>query len=317
MSFVDRREDHIYTFLSKRGISPKRLVFIIGMLLIWAVFLTESERSNVLDAIVDAAFQFSLPPKIEFKFKSTFLNPYFVKLVFATIFSSVGVYALRLFLYQHLGMLQEKYDPEEIKRLVELIDEKTGIKEIIPCEGKSLPAIHQPYTKVIMKELRNSGSLKLLSIAGYENIGKGESNSLFYDFIKENHTIDLHVILLDPDGNETIDKRVSQLRKVYPSYTSSQLKNEIKSTADKIKRLKRARKSGKTELYYCKFHPIFRLIILDHCLFMNTYEESIHGHASPMYKIDKVKDPTSSNLSLYSSFDCLFENIRENSRKII
>ncbi len=320
MSFVERREDRVYTYLSKKRITPKRLLFIVGMFLIWLVLLTDDERTDVASAVGDAVLlKFTLPPKIELGFqsvRSAFLDLIFVKLVVAAFFSGAGVYALRLFLYQHVGLLQEKYDPEEIKRLVALINEKTGIEKIFPCkEGK--PAINQPYAAEIMKELRNSGSLKLLSIAGYENIGKGESKSLFYDFLKENQGVDLVVIQLDP-SSKTISERVDQLRKTNPSYTSDQLKKEIETTKNKMNKLKVARgKNAKTKLYQCKFHPIFRLIILDHCLFMNTYEDAIHGHTSPMYKIAKVKSPSSGDLSLYNSFDCLFENICTNSQLIV
>ena len=93
------------------------------MLLIWFVLLTDNERIDVVSAVGNAVLKFTLPPKIEFGFQSTFFSSFFVKLLIAAIFSAVRDYALLLFLYQPLGLLQEKYDPEEIKRLVALLNE--------------------------------------------------------------------------------------------------------------------------------------------------------------------------------------------------
>ncbi|MBI5374129.1 MAG: hypothetical protein HZA77_01765 [Candidatus Schekmanbacteria bacterium] len=196
-----------------------------------------------------------------------------------------------------------------------MLNKQSGIKKIYE-DRLRVAAINQQYSRDVMEELSHSETIKLLSIAGYEYIGKGEGESLFYDVLRERNWIKVESVILNPDNDEVINERIHQLRKILPPYTKEDLKKEICNTIDKFKTLNKIRSDRTVQLYYCKFHPIFRLIILDKCLFMSTYEIDRHGHESPVYKIDKVTEDNKDNLSLYDSFNNLFDKLKENSTEV-
>jgi len=198
------------------------------------------------------------------------------------------------------------------EELIDLLEKKTGISRIFPTREDRV-AIHQPYQEEISRALLDSNNFRLLSIAGYEAIGKGGARSLFYDYLRQNPGIDVRVILLSPASEGALTDRVRQLQIRDSEYTLEKLRYEISETQAKVLDLKAIRGQDRTKLYFCRFPPIFRLIILDDCLFMNTYEEGLHGHASPMYRIDRVIDRREGKLSLYDSFFKYFENIEKNS----
>lgn len=296
-----------YNIPSKlKFLTPKRFDFLIWMFIIWVCLLTDAERFGILNSVI----KFSIPFKLQFDFPTNY------KFVVAVIFAGIANVSLDFYVKSYLGIFKE-IDLVQTKELLDNISNKAGIKQIYHSK-RGVPAVHQPYSSEMMKSLANSRTIKLLSIAGYEYIGKGEGKSLFYDVIRERNYVNTELILLNPDNNDTIKERIFQLKKQNQSYTDVQLKNEILETTKKVKVLKNTRNDESIQLYYCKYHPIFRLIILDDCLFMNTYEMDYHGHESPVYKIDKLlPDNITDSLSLYDSFYSLFGNIKKHSDRVI
>lgn len=292
------------SYISKR-ITPKRFDILVWTIILWIIWLNKSDLPDF------GEIQVGIPPSINFDF-SEIIKPFFYKFIFAFLFSVCANISLHIYVKNHTGFPTTK-DPDEIKTLLKLLDERAGIK-IIYESKMGTPAIRQSYSIAMMNELTHTRSLKILSIAGYESLGKGEGKSLFYDFLRREH-IDIEYILLNPDSTKTIEERIKQLKKSYPEYNIKSLIQEINTTVEKLRTLKIA-SSGTVVGYYCKFHPIFRLFIFDRCLFMSTYEVDRHGHESPVYKIDKIIDIDSTNLSLYDTFLNFFDKIKNNSKPI-
>lgn len=289
-------------------ITPRRFDILVWTLILWFIWLNPSDFKQL------PSLQFNIPFGISFN-ASDLPKPVFLKFFGAGIFSVISHISLHIYVKEYLGFLKTK-DPEEVKNLLKLLEERAGIKKIY--EGKTgEPAIHQSYVIDMMNELAHTRSLKILSIAGYESIGKGEGKSLFYDSLRSNN-INLEYILLSPTDDVTIDERINQLKMKDHTYTNKELKDQINKTIERLRTLKLARGDDSIKGYFCKFHPIFRLFIFDRCLFMSTYEVDRHGHESPVYKIDKVNDndPAAANLSLYETYSNFFEKIKKNSNPI-
>ncbi|MBF0233932.1 MAG: hypothetical protein HQK65_12965 [Desulfamplus sp.] len=208
---------------------------------------------------------------------------------------------------------------QELKEFFILLKNKTGIKKIY--KNMQGIAINQQYADDVITEAKRSKNIKILSIAGYEYIGKGNKSLLFSTIAQQAETI-VDVIILDPlEGQNIIFERIKALRQRDPNYTVDSMIKEINETKNQIYQLKKQKDQdddGKIGLYYTKNHPIFRLVILDTCLFMSTYPRSYHGHESPTYKILKVAEakshPDEQNISLYETFLMLFEHIKKEAK---
>ena len=212
--------------------------------------------------------------------------------------------------YNFLGFVQEK-DPSEILTLLLIVLARSGIEKIY--EGKTdVHAINQVYFKDMMNEAGKTRSLKLLFISGYEDVGKGSTNSIFFDFIRS-ATIPIEIIMIEPNNSEVIGERVEQLKKCNPSCTVEAYSKAVSETFDQLRTLKKNRIDDSLNVYHCKFHSIFKLAIFDDCVFMSTYEVDLHGYEAPTYKIDRVSDPNADRTSLYDTFSDLFGKIKKSS----
>lgn len=317
----------------KLHLTPTRLDIAIWTIILWVVLLNKSEFLSVIPIWEKIEFVLSFPPSIGLKTStsinnnvpvsilSSLFSPFVIKFVVALAFAIVSHVSLRIYsLYEPKGAGNIGTENKtKLDTLLRLLDERSGIKRIY--DGKKFaPVIEQGYSEDVLSEVLSSNTLKILSIAGYENIGKGEKYSLLFDAIKQKSDLTTEVILLDPTkGQKTIDERIIQLSTHNPSYKSSDMKREIKKTIEKLKELKNEKKNSSMKIYTYNFHPIFRLIICDNCLFMNTYESDFHGHESPVYKIQKVSNNDSSELprlSLYNTFLNYFEKIKKLSSEI-
>lgn len=304
VSYFDSFLDFI---LPKIHLTPTRFDLLLWAFIIWACLLNESEID-----LLFASASLKYFPTMKLELSSSFTSPIFLKFVFATALSGVSHLSLRAFARSNFGYLKDA-EPADVNQLLELLETKAGLKKIFQTSIGN-PAFKQPYSSEVLRGLAATKKIRLLSIAGHEFIGRGEAFSLFYDFLKENHWMKAEIIVLDPDDQETIKERIEQLKKTNGSYTAENIKEQILSTTEKCKKLNSIRGGDNSiELYYCKFHPVFRLIILDETLYMSTYETDCHGHESPVYKFDKSN---CERLSLYNSYSNLFEKIKKHSKKI-
>lgn len=205
----------------------------------------------------------------------------------------------------------------QLQYLLEMLDQKSGIKQVYPWQGSKQRVIGQEYAADMIEVLRKSERVRVLSIAGYEYIGKGQKSLLLRE-IEKRPSLEVEVIILDPKkGHHVLDQRASELRKRDANYSVGNLSHEIEETIRQITRLKAERKdvpnAGAIALYLTKQRPPFRLVIFDSCLFLSTYEKGQHGHETPVYRLQKAPDDADGQLSLYPAFVTLFDNTKRSS----
>jgi len=194
---------------------------------------------------------------------------------------------------------------EEMRNLAKLLD-KSGIKAVYDAK-LNVQISQQDYADEIRSVVARSTRVRLLTIAGYEYVGRGR-DALLYDAIRANKKLSVEVILLDPTkGGKVIKERVEKLKKRDNTYTAERLKSHIADTRTILQQL-RVESGIKIQLWYSEFHPVFRMAIADDSLFFSTYGEA-HGHESPVYYV--VKDnPRADGLSWYESFVKVFDNAK-------
>lgn len=310
-------------FFQGLRLTPSRLDIAVWTLIFWFIWLTASDWHSIIPIWDKLDFVISIPPSVGLKVSTaintpySFITPFVLKFVGSFIFAIISHVSLQAYAFydpQRPGNIGEQ-DKTQVATLLTLLDERSGIKRIFDCKKKT-PALQQSYAEDVLAEVSSSKTLKILSIAGYENIGKGEY-SLLYEVLRKKWDLDIEIILLNPDkGKTTIHERISQLKVINPSYKFADMKAEINKTIDKLITLKASRNNdGSVRIYLHDKHPIFRLIICDKCLFMNTYESDLHGHESPVYKIVNILDSDENKLSLYKTFLNYFEKVKNVSEK--
>jgi hypothetical protein len=200
---------------------------------------------------------------------------------------------------------------EKVDSLVGLLEERAGIVAVYPAELHKAIS-DQPYAQPILKALNESSTLRILSIAGYEYLGKG-AESLLYKTIAKKPGMGVEVIILDPDkGMDVINERVACLKANRENTLSvSEIQRQIGAMRRTLSTLKGNGRPGSVELCHCKHHPVFRAILLDDCLFFSTYDANAHGHETPVFKVERQKEKA----SLFEAFDQLYKNTRAQSKK--
>lgn len=210
---------------------------------------------------------------------------------------------------------------EESERLAELVYKRAGMKQIYASDP-TLPVNRQPYAQDMRHFLATTRRLRVLSIAGYEFLGKGHG-SLLYSILEDNPHIAAEVIVLVNDGspaaNKVIEARRQQLLKRAPEYTKDRFRQDITSTISSLTRLAKLRReqnAAEVKIYTISTHPIFRLVILDDWLFMSAYEDECHGHESAMFRFERVpEDEESERMSLYPAYNAYFEALLAGARR--
>lgn len=193
----------------------------------------------------------------------------------------------------------------KIELLTGLLEERAGIVKLYAAEPK-VSVSKQPYSQPILEALSASKSLKLLSIAGYEYLGKG-SESLLYEAICKRPQLEVQVVVLDPEkGLDVIKERVACLQQNRENTLSIvEIQRQIKQMPLMLESIAQANRTGATELRYYTRNPGFRIVILDQCLFFSCYDSNVHGHETPIFQVERrEKKP-----ALYQAFDQTFANI--------
>ncbi|NOU35818.1 MAG: hypothetical protein HOO88_03480 [Kiritimatiellaceae bacterium] len=223
----------------------------------------------------------------------------FVKLCFSAVQSDI---------YTTLGLDEVRRKKIELDKqtrlLLDLLGSKSGITQIFPAHNDR-PVEQQPYAKAIRDQLKNTRTIRMLSMAGYECFGKGP-NALIYEELADRPGLAATFLILNPiEDNPIIDKRLVQLRHCDPAYTKVNFIRDINKTITAFSSIVTSdsrvnTNSGALKLGLLTCDPVFRLLIFDNCLFMSTYEEDAHGHHTPMYRIDAPEQE--GHTSLYGSF---------------
>jgi hypothetical protein len=169
-----------------------------------------------------------------------------------------------------------------------LVLSQCGVSKAYRTE-RGLQTTKQHYASDVRAAAAVSQSLRMMSIAGYEYIGAG-TDSLLYSLIDSRKEMTAEFILLDIEkGKSVIANRVERLKSRDPTITSEKIVSHINETIRLIRGLT-SNRTGKLSIWTCACPTVFRLVILDNCLFVSAYKSNAHGHESPMFKIEKVDD---------------------------
>ena len=194
----------------------------------------------------------------------------------------------------------------DIESLAAMLEDGAGIVNIYPAATKVNVTV-QPYAKPILEALADSPSIRILSIAGFEYLGKG-SESLLFETIRKRPNLRVEVIVLDPEkGAGVIKDRVACLQQNRENtLTESEIKRQIGEMALILRVIKDSSHTGDIELRYYSRNPGFRIILMETCLFFSCYDSNVHGHESPVFKVEKKRD----RVALYEAFEQTYQNIR-------
>ncbi len=173
----------------------------------------------------------------------------------------------------------------------------------------------QDYASDMQNAVLTTSKVRMLCIAGYEYLGKGE-DALLYKAINSRPNIKVEVIVLNPEtGMTVINQRVMELRERDNTIRVPQIVEHIHKTLSTILDLN-TRRTNAIDAYMCKWHPIFRLLICDDALFMSSYGKLAHGHETPVLLIEREAPDKNGGDTLYRSFENYFDSIKNNSSKV-
>jgi hypothetical protein len=173
----------------------------------------------------------------------------------------------------------------------------------------------QDYASDMQNAVLTTTKVKMLCIAGYEYLGKGQ-DALLYNAIKNRPTISVEVIVLNPEtGMGVINQRIQELQNRDNTITPAVIVEHIRKTLGTVRDLNLNR-VAQIDAYTCRWHPIFRLLICDDVLFMSSYGKLAHGHETPVLRIDRKAPDNSATDTLYRSFENYFESLKTNSAKV-
>lgn len=179
-----------------------------------------------------------------------------------------------------------------------------------------LQTTKQHYASDIRASAAASKTLRIMSIAGYEYIGAG-TDSLLYSLIKSRPEINAEFIFLDPiKGGDVLADRVERLKRRSPTLTVDTIKGHIHETTRLLQGLQPDREGG-FSVWQCECQTVFRLIILDDCLFVSAYKSDAHGHESPMFKINKFDQTGKMTTDWFDAFEQIYTLIKSKSSRVI
>lgn len=284
-------------------------------------YLLVTEISKSLGALSWSA---SLPWGLSVELPSgqnslTVIGKTFFSVVSSWLFVSLFLKAQDKRFEELFNYYEEKEKGAKLEFLIEMLRKKSGIQEIYSPEiGK--PLTQQDYVSDVEEAYAKSNRCWLMTIAGYEYIGR-KKKSLLWNWLKTNDHVSIKVILLDADkAQPVISKRAEDLRKIDNNYCARQLKEEISQTENLLKELAVRRKphanAATINLFKTSLNPVFRLLIFDDTMFVSTYERNCHGHESPLYRIIKPDALDGDQLSLFNSFEALFDNVASQSQHV-
>lgn len=205
-----------------------------------------------------------------------------------------------------VAVVLEARGSESEEDMLLMLLEKSGITQIYPSKQK-VQITEQPYAIPLRESVATSKSVRIMMIAAYEYLGKGR-DSLLLKLLQDHPDKNIQVILLDvTNGSDAVQSRIGKLRDRDDSYTDDVLRGHVEATKKALQRLKATpERKGTVELKFCKHQPIFRLVLLDDCLYVSAYMAGAHGHEAPIYRVGKC--PDGKNETFYNAFESLYSH---------
>lgn len=219
-----------------------------------------------------------------------------------------GAWIVSIFLHRYLiaEIAPGAGSPDRQRFLLEGM-EQAGLFRVYRAD-LGMPIQTQPYADTIRSHLGRADRLRMLTIAGYEYLGKGPE-SLLWEGIKKRADLRVEIVLLNDDcaeGQAVIAARVECLKERDPNCDPEQLTEHIEKTKKLLKKMKPARGATPFAVKLLPEHPLFRVLILDDDMWVSAYESANHGHESKIFHFRR-QGP--------SSWFCAFEAMYDQAAK--
>ena len=100
-----------------------KLNFILWILILWVVLLTDEERIGIINDLRT----FYIPFKLQLTLPLNF------KIIIAFFLAAIANISLDFYIKSYLGIFKKQDDPAKTKELLDNITDKAGIKQIYPA----------------------------------------------------------------------------------------------------------------------------------------------------------------------------------------
>lgn len=124
--------------------------------------------------------------------------------------------------------------------------------------------------------VRHAQEVDILAVRGLGIIGLNDSLLRPAVAAASPHTV--RVLLLDPES-QAAHRRAEEIGESFESFAGG-----VRLTVARLRELSEHTETA-VEVYLYDLLPTWRVIALDHTLFVSAFGEATEGHISPMYKI--------------------------------
>jgi hypothetical protein len=124
---------------------------------------------------------------------------------------------------------------------------------------------------------KKAAQIDVMAVRGLGILGL--NNSLLRE--SASHGARLRVLLVDPDC-DACARRAEEIGESAESFSAG-----VRLSITRLKEL--GNRVGQTELYLYQATPIWRIIRLDHTLFVSAFTTHYEGHTSPVHRIEPTK----------------------------
>jgi hypothetical protein len=209
----------------------------------------------------------------------------------------------------HIKEVMREQQAGDFESLVAQMQE-AGFSKIF-ANHPSDSALSDKCRAAMKKAIEGSEKFRLMTIAGFEYIGKG-ADSLAFRLLEVDCKKRIEVVLVDPDkARSVIKQRVQALKQRDNTISEKTIADQIQRTLERLETLKRDCTGEKeVKVWFTEHFPPFRMLILDSDVFFSAYQNDAHGHEVAVFRITK-EDGT--GRPLYDAFDRVFTNALQTS----
>ena len=299
--YFQKTKEHLFD-------KPRRLSWIVNGLFLF--FLTHAQEAFlIVHAGIDLIWNRKLSDQFTVGAACAFVGGLAVPFFWLS-FCLIGAFLFSVALHRYLVKeIAPAIEPAENRQrfLLEGVQE-AGLFRVYQSDPEKTIK-QQSYSNDMRAKLGTSSRMRILTIAGYEYVGRG-SDSLLWEGVRKRPDLHVEIVLLNADceeGKGVIASRLQCLGKRDPSYDEDQLRDHIGKSLKTLKKLK-AEHKGRFDLKLLKEHPLFRILILDDEMWISAYEPDAHGHESKVFHFK-----SSGASAWFSAFEALYEQASQRS----
>jgi hypothetical protein len=188
---------------------------------------------------------------------------------------------------------------------------KMGFQELVPVNHGNTrgKATTLDSCTLIRDEAKLSKSIKALTIVGWEYFGG--RNSVLHPMLHDNPTLSVEVVMVDPRKGERVLKERAAKLSAHKSITFEVLRAHSQEVEKEVLALNQNGETRAGVYHYPRKLP-FRLLILDHCMFMSLYCPDCEGHEAAMFKIGRRLED-GNNSVWFDALNEVYENCKSES----